>query len=57
NSPLKRFDEFKTHMEITHVRREVCELVHKQTGADLRELKADVKQLLALANGNLKKGD
>ena len=47
-----RFDEFKKNIEATHVRKEVCEVVHRQLGADMSEVKADVKELLKLANGN-----
>ncbi len=50
----RRFDEYKAHLEDTHVRREVCELHVHQISNDLQEVKADVKALLKLANGKSK---
>ena len=43
---FSRFDEFKEHMEITHTRREVCDIQHTQLKNDLTEIKLDVKTLL-----------
>ena len=48
----KRFDEYKDHIESTHTRREVCNIVHEQVATDLKELKQDIKALLKLANGH-----
>lgn len=50
----KRFDQYKTHLEDTHVSKEVCGILHKQICEDIVEIKADVKKLLLMAkvNGN-----
>jgi chromosome condensin MukBEF ATPase and DNA-binding subunit MukB len=50
----ERFDEYKEHLESTHTRREVCEVLHKQLTLDVAEMKADIKSLLKLANGKRK---
>ena len=47
----KRFDVFKKNVEATHVRKEVCAIMHEQLSADMQEVKKDVKELLKLANG------
>ena len=51
----KRFDTYKEHLELTHVRREVCDLHVTQLSADVSEVKADVKKLLIIANGKPKR--
>jgi len=48
----ERFDEYKTHMESTHVSKEFFALVHKQLVEDIVEIKQDVKTLLR--NGHAK---
>ena len=49
----KRFDEYKKHLEETHVSKEVCGILHNQIVEDVCEIKADVKKLLLMAkNGN-----
>jgi hypothetical protein len=51
----QRFDEYKDHLEGTHVRKEICDLLHLQTSEDIKEIKADVKFILQeIRNG--KKG-
>ena len=50
----QRFDEYKEHLEGTHVRREVCNIMHEQLRNDVTEIKKDVKDLLKLANGKSK---
>ena len=42
----ERFDEYKLHMESTHVSKEFFTLVHKQLVEDIIEIKSDVKTLL-----------
>ena len=42
----ERFDEYKTHMESTHVSKEFFTFVHKQLVEDILEIKSDVKTLL-----------
>ena len=50
---FKRFDEYKAHMEDTHVSKEVCGILHNQIVEDVIEIKADVKELLLRSkNGN-----
>jgi len=50
---FKRFDEYKKHLEDTHVSKEVCGILHNQIVEDVVEIKADVKTLLLMAkNGN-----
>jgi len=50
---FKRFDDYKHHLEETHVSKEVCHILHNQIIEDLCEVKADVKKLLIMAkNGN-----
>ena len=51
---FQRFDEYKEHLEVTHVRREVCDIMHEQLRTDVTEIKKDVKDLLKLANGKSK---
>ena len=41
-----RFDEYKQHLESTHVSKELFSIIHKQLVVDISEIKADVKQLL-----------
>jgi hypothetical protein len=48
----ERFDEYKAHMESTHVSKEFFALVHKQLVEDIIEIKGDVKTLLR--NGHSK---
>jgi hypothetical protein len=49
----KRFDEYKKHLEETHVSKEVCNILHNQIVEDVVEIKSDVKKLLLMAkNGN-----
>jgi len=48
----ERFDEYKQHMEETHVSKEFFALVHKQLVEDIIEIKGDVKTLLR--NGHAK---
>lgn len=43
----KRFDAYKTHLEETHVSKEVCGILHNQIVEDVVEIKSDVKKLLA----------
>jgi len=43
---FKRFDEYKKHLEDTHVSKEVCGILHNQICEDIVEIKADVKELL-----------
>ena len=43
---FKRFDEFKDHVNDSHVSKEMFTFVHKQLVSDLVEIKADVKTLL-----------
>lgn len=53
NTVFKRFDEYKKHLEETHVSKEVCGILHNQIVEDIVEIKADVKELLTRAkNGN-----
>ena len=47
----QRFDEYKEHLEKTHVSREVHDIKYEQLKGDLKEIKADVKSLLKKANG------
>ena len=50
---FKRFDEYKKHLEETHVSKEVCGILHNQICEDIVEIKADVKELLTRSkNGN-----
>ena len=51
---FKRFDEYKKHMEETHVSKEVCGILHKQICEDIVEIKADVKKLLLMAKNGTK---
>lgn len=46
NRVYERFDEYKQHMENTHVSKEFFALVHKQLVEDILEIKQDVKTLL-----------
>lgn len=46
---FERFDEFKGHMETTHTRREVCEVLHEQLRADITEMKSDIKEVLKIS--------
>lgn len=45
---FKRFDEYKQHIEETHVSKEVCGILHNQIVEDVVEIKSDVKQLLIM---------
>lgn len=47
----RRFDEYKKHMEGTHVSEKVCGILHEQLNKDVAEIKSDVKELLRKANG------
>lgn len=47
----RRFDEYKKHMEGTHVSEKVCGILHEQLNKDVSEIKSDVKELLRKANG------
>ena len=50
---FKRFDEYKKHIEETHVSKEVCSILHNQICEDIVEIKSDVKELLTRSkNGN-----
>ena len=50
---FKMFDEYKKHLEETHVSKEVCSILHNQIVEDIVEIKADVKELLTRSkNGN-----
>lgn len=50
---FKRFDQYKRHLEETHVSKEVCGILHNQIVEDIVEIKSDVKKLLLMAkNGN-----
>ena len=50
---FKRFDQYKRHLEETHVSKEVCGILHNQICEDIVEIKADVKELVKIAkNGN-----
>ena len=52
NRVYERFDEYKKNLEGSHVRKEVCEVMHKQLVNDVNEVKKDVKELLKRsANG------
>ena len=42
----RRFDEYKDHIEKTHVSKEVCGILHHQICDDINEIKRDVKELL-----------
>ena len=53
----KRFDQYKQHMEGTHVSKEVCGILHNQIIEDLVELKADVKKLLIMAKNGKQNGN
>ena len=46
NRVYERFDEYKQHMEETHVSKEFFAFVHKQLVEDILEIKSDVKTLL-----------
>ena len=46
-----RFDEYKQHLETTHVSREVHDIKYKQLEKLLDEIKVDVKTLVRKANG------
>jgi len=46
NKVYNRFDEYKKHMEYTHVSKEVCGILHNQLVEDIVEIKSDVKKLL-----------
>ena len=49
----RRYDEYKKHLEETHVSKEVCGILHKQICEDIVEIKADVKKLLIMVkNGH-----
>ena len=53
NTVWKRFDQYKQHLEDTHVSKEVCGILHKQILEDICEIKSDVKKLLLMQkNGN-----
>ena len=47
----KRFDQYKEHLERTHVTDKVCGILHAQLNVDIAEIKKDVKELLKKANG------
>jgi hypothetical protein len=56
-----RFDEYKAHLEESHVSKEVCGILHNQICEDIVEIKADgkatqkaVNELLVMVkkNGN-----
>ncbi len=49
NRVYERFDEYKKRLEETHVRKEVCEVMHAQLCQDMNEVKTDVKELLKRA--------
>jgi len=42
-----RLDEVKDGVDKKHVSKEVCSIIHKQIGDDVREIKSDVKKLLS----------
>ena len=46
-----RFDEYKQHLEQTHVSKEVHDIKYDQLKASLDEIKSDVKTLVRKANG------
>ena len=51
NRVYQRFDEYKEHLEKTHVSKEVHDIKYDQLKSDINEIKTDVKQLLKKANG------
>jgi hypothetical protein len=51
NTVFRRFDDYKHHLEETHVSKEVCGILHKQICEDIVEIKADIKKLLSWTNG------
>ena len=51
NRVYQRFDEYKTHIEATHVSKEFFAFVHKQLVEDILEIKSDVKTLLRNGKG------
>jgi len=42
-----RLDEVKDAIGTRHVSKEVCAILHKQLGDDVKEIKMDVKKLLS----------
>lgn len=46
----KRFDQYKRHLEETHVSKEVCGILHNQICEDIVEIKADGKATQKLLN-------
>jgi len=46
-----RFDEYKQHLEATHVSKEVHDIKYDQLEKLLDEIKSDVKTLVRKANG------
>ena len=50
NRVYQRFDEYKDHLENTHVSKEVHDIKYEQLKSDLGEIKMDVKKLL-MKNG------
>ena len=42
----ERLDEVKEDNETKYVRRDLCDVVHKQVNDTLQEIKSDVKKLL-----------
>jgi len=51
NRVYSRFDEYKQHLENTHVSKEVHELKYDQLKDALDEIKIDLKILVRKANG------
>jgi len=46
-----RFDEYKQHLESTHVSKEVHDIKYQQLEKTLDEIRLDVKTLVRKANG------
>jgi 3-methyladenine DNA glycosylase Tag len=49
---FRRFDQYKKHLEETHVSDKICKITHERTDEILADLRADVKEILReLRNG------
>ena len=48
---FKRFDDYKDHLERTHVSKEVHDIKYQQLEKTLDEIRLDVKTLIRKANG------
>ena len=45
---FKRFDEYKESVKKDFVQKPVCDVVREQLGSDIKEIKADVKELIKI---------